>query len=542
MSLLSQELLLPITQSSLSFFHDSFFEQSRKHFQMALKDITDRHGFSSPDFLTSYRSLRQRDLKEENQAISITDQHNAREITVDVKDFKEGDLSVKAEGHSVEVEGRAEKKEGNSISTHSFRRRFSLPRNVDMASVTSTVSSDGILTISAPKKIPDTPREFNIPIETKTTGSVDIKTQESSSVQNMSQEGSGNIAEPITPLPVMLRGSFFEDSFFRDAHRDFTSAMDRVLRKSGAEPSPSDNFKQYRTLRNVDFSNDTQAFTLSEDDSSYKIVLDAQDFKNGDVQLKVVGNNLVVEGRVEKAAGNTLPGLTFQRRFALPSNISASDITAALSSDGVLTILAKKKDNLKNASEHIIPIQLENNADPQAAEKAQEARSIGQQHSEPHAPNETKGNEEQEKQLQQQAQQIHKQEQMLAMKEGQLRQQQEEIERQKAHNQKLQKDSAELQTKTNATNVNEKEENQAALRQQPLQQPQPQQVKMVSPQQQEQKAQKVQSQKLERNGDLFSNDTSSSRKNKPVWTPKIGSLETGFLNIKKFETEDQENA
>ncbi|XP_076061702.1 uncharacterized protein LOC143037421 [Oratosquilla oratoria] len=663
MSLLSQELLLPITQSSLSFFHDSFFEQRRKHFQMALKEITDRHGFSSPDFLTSYRSLRQRDLKEENQAISVTDQHNAREFILDVKDFKDGDLSVKAEGHNVEVEGRVEKKEGNSISTHSFRRRFSLPRNVDRASVTSTVSSDGILTISAPKKNqPDAPNEFNIPIENRTTTTETIKTQESSSEntsstqsqekeitekiikdetksyhntsdncnsstsateankettqeEKQSRERSSIVVEPVTPLPVLLRGSFFEDSFFRHAHRDFASAMERVMKRFGTASSSADNVKRYRTLRDVDFSNETQAFTLSEDDSSYKIVLDAQDFKNGDVQVKIVGESLVVEGRVEKAVNSSPSNLTFQRRFALPYHTDASDITAALSSDGVLTILAKKKCNTHKQSEHIIPIQNESNTDQQNTEQSQEVRSVSQQTSVSEIQSEqnacTKEKEQhlrlqqqqlfqqQDNQIQQQAQQIHKQEQMLSEQEDQLEQQKHEIEQQKAYNQKLQKNAEELQIKINTNIVDEKEESETTLKQQPLQQDKQQleqkqhmeNVQIISIQQEEQIGpQKVHDQKFETEVEQIQGhvnkqnieasisnvsdkevksdntqeqkthqahahqeetkeyssvqmctDDTSSWSDKPYWAPKIGSLETGFLNFKKFECADAES-
>lgn len=165
MSLLAQELLLPITPTGHHFFQDSIFDQSRRHFDMAIKEIIERRGLSTTDHMNSYRTLRQKELKEDNQAISITDEHQARKITLDVKDFKDGDLSVKAVGHSIVVEGRVERKEGASVSSHSFRRRFSLPGVVDMSTVTSAISSDGILTITAPKaKKLDSSLKLHIPI------------------------------------------------------------------------------------------------------------------------------------------------------------------------------------------------------------------------------------------------------------------------------------------------------------------------------------------------------------------------------------------
>lgn len=74
---------------------------------------------------------------------------------MDVHDFLDGEVKVKAEGEEVVVEGRLERREkgGSSVSSHSFTRRFSLPPFTDMAAITSVMSSDGILTITAPKMV-----------------------------------------------------------------------------------------------------------------------------------------------------------------------------------------------------------------------------------------------------------------------------------------------------------------------------------------------------------------------------------------------------
>lgn len=78
------------------------------------------------------------------------------QIVMDVHEFTDGKVKVRVVGErELVVEGSTEKEEeGNSsISSHSFRRRFSLPRQTDMAAITSVMSSDGILTISAPKVV-----------------------------------------------------------------------------------------------------------------------------------------------------------------------------------------------------------------------------------------------------------------------------------------------------------------------------------------------------------------------------------------------------
>lgn len=67
-----------------------------------------------------------------------------------------GDLKVKVAGETeVVVEGRVERREegSSSVSSYSFRRRFSLPEDIDMTAITCIMSSDGILTISASKMV-----------------------------------------------------------------------------------------------------------------------------------------------------------------------------------------------------------------------------------------------------------------------------------------------------------------------------------------------------------------------------------------------------
>jgi len=73
---------------------------------------------------------------------------------LDVHDFMRGDVKVKVVDEELVVEGRAEEEEGgSSVSTRSFRRRFALPHSTDMTRITSVMSSDGILTITALKTV-----------------------------------------------------------------------------------------------------------------------------------------------------------------------------------------------------------------------------------------------------------------------------------------------------------------------------------------------------------------------------------------------------
>ena len=80
----------------------------------------------------------------------------ALQMVVDVHDFTGGDVKVKVvDEKELVVEGRVEKTgdRGSSVSIHTFRRRFALPSQTDVNAISSAISSDGILTITAPKLV-----------------------------------------------------------------------------------------------------------------------------------------------------------------------------------------------------------------------------------------------------------------------------------------------------------------------------------------------------------------------------------------------------
>ena len=73
-------------------------------------------------------------------------------IMVDVHQFRPEDLVIKTVDDAVIVEANNEEKtvDGRSYSTKSFSQSFSLPRGLDPGTVSSALSQEGILTISAP--------------------------------------------------------------------------------------------------------------------------------------------------------------------------------------------------------------------------------------------------------------------------------------------------------------------------------------------------------------------------------------------------------
>ncbi|XP_055533238.1 protein lethal(2)essential for life-like [Wyeomyia smithii] len=88
------------------------------------------------------------------------------QINLDVQQFSPNEISIKATDNSILVEGKHEEKqdEHGFISRH-FVRRYMLPADHDPEAIVSSLSSDGILTITAPKKaLPETEGPRAIPI------------------------------------------------------------------------------------------------------------------------------------------------------------------------------------------------------------------------------------------------------------------------------------------------------------------------------------------------------------------------------------------
>ncbi|XP_049767835.1 protein lethal(2)essential for life-like [Schistocerca cancellata] len=80
----------------------------------------------------------------------------------------------------------------------------------------------------------------------------------------------------------------------------------------------------------------------------FKVTLDVKHFKEGDVKVKVVGNDVVVEAEHdERQDEHGYISRSLKRKYALPDNVDSDKVRTELSSDGILTITAPKKENRK---------------------------------------------------------------------------------------------------------------------------------------------------------------------------------------------------
>ncbi|CAG9839457.1 unnamed protein product [Diabrotica balteata] len=92
-------------------------------------------------------------LQRQDSGSTITHDHDKFQVILDVQQFAPNEITVKTNGNSILVEGKHEEKqdEHGYIMRH-FVRRYVLPQTHDAENVVSSLSSDGVLTVSAPKK------------------------------------------------------------------------------------------------------------------------------------------------------------------------------------------------------------------------------------------------------------------------------------------------------------------------------------------------------------------------------------------------------
>ncbi|GBP13784.1 Protein lethal(2)essential for life [Eumeta japonica] len=119
-------------------------------------------------FRNSYFRPWRTNLARQESASTINLTKEKFEVILDVQQFTPEEITVKASNNSVVVEGKHEEKQDeHGWVSRQFTRRYVLPPGYDLQDLVSSLSSDGVLTISAPKRPPPNAGERIVPI-TKT--------------------------------------------------------------------------------------------------------------------------------------------------------------------------------------------------------------------------------------------------------------------------------------------------------------------------------------------------------------------------------------
>ncbi|CAB3380653.1 Hypothetical predicted protein [Cloeon dipterum] len=113
-------------------------------------------------YLRPWRYLSRANSGVSNVASKSGDFH----VNLDVQQFKPAEIVVKTEENYVVIEGKHEEKQDqHGFVSRQFVRKYLLPDSVDKEKVECKLSSDGVLTITAPKLAVDNTKSQNIPIQ-----------------------------------------------------------------------------------------------------------------------------------------------------------------------------------------------------------------------------------------------------------------------------------------------------------------------------------------------------------------------------------------
>jgi crystallin alpha B len=132
-----------------------------RHFGFHLdpEDFAFHNFLRYPGYLRSWRSAASR----QDSGSSVSFGKDKFEANLDVQQFKPEEITVKVSDNTVTVEGKHDERvdEHGYISRH-FVRRYVLAEGHDVGRIESKLSSDGVLTITAPKN--ESGEEKMIPI------------------------------------------------------------------------------------------------------------------------------------------------------------------------------------------------------------------------------------------------------------------------------------------------------------------------------------------------------------------------------------------
>ncbi|KAM4652787.1 LOW QUALITY PROTEIN: alpha-crystallin B chain [Discoglossus pictus] len=93
-------------------------------------------------------------------------------VNIDVKHFSPEDLKVRVLGDCIEIQGKHEERQDeHGYVSRDFQRRYKIPGDIDPLSITSSLSPDGVLTVTGPRKLADVP-ERSIPITREEKASI----------------------------------------------------------------------------------------------------------------------------------------------------------------------------------------------------------------------------------------------------------------------------------------------------------------------------------------------------------------------------------
>ncbi|XP_059475737.1 alpha-crystallin B chain-like [Neocloeon triangulifer] len=161
--------------------------------------------------------------------------------------------------------------------------------------------------------------------------------------------------ENLPPLfeDMMKPSSFFDRDFDLDKILKDDETLRSLIPNHGIKSMRCTNFQQRR------FSDKTacdESIIPINDENGFQVSVDMKSFKEEEVSVKTLGNQLIVEGKQEAKQGEKgLLKRHFVRRYVIPDDVDQEKIQCELTEEGHLAITIAKKESEPQV-EKVIPI------------------------------------------------------------------------------------------------------------------------------------------------------------------------------------------
>lgn len=134
----------------------------------------------------------------------------------------------------------------------------------------------------------------------------------------------------------------------------------------------------YRPWAELFRQSNSGSSTVEADKDKFQVVLDVQQFDPSEIDVKVVDKCVVVTAKhEEKRDEHGWISRQFVRKYLIPEQCDIDQVTSKLSSDGVLSITAPRKNQPKTENERTIKI--EHTGKPAIQAKSQKPQQQQQQ-------------------------------------------------------------------------------------------------------------------------------------------------------------------
>jgi len=293
------------------------------------------------------------------------------QISLDAKNYNPDELDVKVEGNTIIITAKQEVQEAGGTRTRVFEQKFSLPNGVKAEKVKSSLSREGVLTITAPRGNPVAAQSYTKTLENKadkvlSPSSWDEGDKNRDSVNSVNRDSAVNSSSAFDDRR--------KESSFDNLRRDsaFNSA---VSKHESMFDNPRAGFFDDRSIfdrersgslfdrddRSLFAANSEQSGVsrVQYDDDTYKILVNVEGYKPEELMIKTIDNTVHVEATHQEKTtdGRSYSTKSFNQSFTLPRGVNPDLVNSALSRDGVLTISAPLPQPVKSVSnERLVPI------------------------------------------------------------------------------------------------------------------------------------------------------------------------------------------